>query len=75
MSSNLTNWTKTKERTVTTRDKLKELMKIRHSLVLVQYHELERIRLSNRAENHENYINGLYKHYIIEGKPKTYLNN
>lgn len=58
---------------ITLLDKIKALLEQPYKLVLVQQHELERLRLHNSRSSHSGYIENLYKHYIIEGKPKTYL--
>ena len=55
-------------------DKAKELLAQPYKLVLVQQHELERIRKkisSNPAD--VAYTSRLFKHYIIDKLPKTYL--
>jgi hypothetical protein len=59
--------------TVTLLDKVKMLLRQPYKLVLVQRHELERLRLHNSRSKQSEYIESLYKHYIIEKKPKTYL--
>ena len=56
-------------------DKLIALLKIGHKLVLVQFHELERIRVHRHKERFSEYINQLYQHYIEQNLPKTYMNN
>ena len=58
----------------TLRDKLFHLLSIRNTIVLVQFHELERLKLSNRLSNHRDYIEYLYDHYVLLKKSKTYLN-
>lgn len=58
---------------ITLQDKIKKLLEQPYKLVLVQRHELERLRTNNKRSANQEYINQLYKHYIIEGKPKTYL--
>jgi hypothetical protein len=59
--------------TVTLLDKVKILLRQPYKLVLVQQHELERLRLHHSRSKQSEYIESLYKHYIIEKKPKTYL--
>lgn len=60
---------------LTNTDKLRILLKNRSKLVLVQQHELERIQSSNRRrEKHNEYVEYLYQHYIVDKKQKTYLN-
>lgn len=54
-------------------DKIKRLLEKPYKLVLVQRHELERLRLSKNRAKHEAYIDQLYEHYIINKLPKTYL--
>ena len=58
---------------ITLLDKIKQLLEQPYKLVLVQQHELERLRTNSSRSSHSAYIEALYKHYIIEGKPKTYL--
>lgn len=60
---------------VSTNDKLTALLKIGYKLVLVQFHELERIKVMKNRTDYTGYIGELYQHYIVEGKPKTYLCN
>ena len=66
-----------KYRELSINDKLIELMKPSNfnKLVLVQQQELEIINNLNRVKDskHTHYIEQLHKHYIVEGKPKTYL--
>ena len=69
------NWIHSKEVLLSLNDKVKDLLKIGHKLVLVQQHELERIRVSRHTDRYSDYINKLYQHYIIDGLPKTYLLN
>ena len=66
------NWTHSKE-VLSLNDKVKDLLKIGHKLVLVQQHELERIRAAKHKDRYSDYINQLYQHYIVNGLPKTYL--
>lgn len=58
---------------ITLLDKIKRLLEQPYKLVLVQKHELERLRINNSRSKHEAYINRLYDHYIINKLPKTYL--
>lgn len=69
------NWIHSKEVILSLNDKVKDLLKIGHKLVLVQQHELERIRATKHKDRHADYINQLYQHYIVDGLPKTYLLN
>lgn len=54
-------------------DKIKALLKIKHKLVLVQRHELERLRILKHKDLQKIYVDNLYEHYIINNLPKTYL--
>jgi hypothetical protein len=56
-------------------DQVKELLRIKHKLVLVQVHELERLRGSRRLFKYTTYIKDLHNHYIVNNGDKTYLNN
>ena len=67
------NWIATKKTEPTTIDKLRELLKKPYKLVLVQQHELEKLRVKKLHQVDTDYINSLYQHYIVEGKGKTYL--
>lgn len=69
----MNNWIHNNSNEPTTIDKLKELLKQSYRLVLVQQHELERMRNKSLHSVDSNYIESLYKHYIIEGKGKSYL--
>ena len=69
------NWIHSSKPVLSLNDKLKELLKIEHKLVLVQFHELERIRHSKNIDKHCGYINYLYNNYIVNSLPKTYLGN
>lgn len=69
----MNNWIHNNSNEPTTIDKLKELLKQPYKLVLVQQHELERMRDKSLHTTDVNYINSLYNHYIVEGKGKTYL--
>jgi hypothetical protein len=68
------NWNIENTPKITINDKLKELLKQRSKLVLVQAHELERIKMKGRFYRFEKYIDDLYTHYIVKKLPKTYLN-
>ena len=67
------NWVNDKVPSLTLNDKLKELIRIGYKLVLVQLHELERIRLSKHKDRYSDYIEMLYNHYIVLGLPKMYI--
>ena len=69
----MNNWIHNNSNEPTTIDKLKELLKQPYKLVLVQQHELERMRDKSLHTTDVNYINNLYQHYVVEGKGKTYL--
>ena len=71
----MNNWINTKEKEVISNiDKIKILLKQPYKLVLVQQHELEKLRLKSTLKvNDINYINSLYDHYIVNGLGKTYL--
>lgn len=58
---------------LTIQDKIKRLLEQPYKLVLVQRHELERLRLNKNRAKHEAYIDQLYNHYIINKLSKTYL--
>lgn len=68
-----TNWIHDKNPELSVNDKLIQLIKIGYKLVLVQFHELERIRNASNKERYKEYVDGLYEHYIVLGKPKMYL--
>ncbi len=53
-------------------DKLNLLMKDPNRLVLVQFHELERIKIITDKHPYAGYIESLYRHYIVLKKGKTY---
>lgn len=66
----------------TARDKILQLLGIEKSpnlnysptnLVKVQHDELMRLKNDPKKSNYLEYINQLYKHYIVEGKNKLYL--
>ena len=68
------NWIHSKDKnTLSLNDKLKELIKMGDKIVLVQLHELERIKVLKSKERFTTYIEQLYNHYIVEDLPKTYL--
>ena len=69
------NWIHSKEVLLSLNDKVKDLLKIGHKLVLVQQHELEKIRATKHKDRYSDYINKLYQHYIVDKLPKTYLLN
>lgn len=71
----MNNWITDKVPVLSTMDKLNALLKIGYKLVLVQFHELERIKLKkySHTERYQNYINALYNDYIVKSLPKTYL--
>lgn len=54
-------------------DKLKALIKLGEKLVLVQFHEVQRLYTSVRRDKHSKYVDYLYEHYIVKGLPKTYI--
>lgn len=58
---------------VTLLDKIKILLEKPYKLVLVQQHELERLRVLKSRATYTTYIDTIYNHYIIKGLPKTYL--
>ena len=58
---------------ITLSDKVKALLEKPYKLVLVQRHELERLRLNGKRSEKSTYINNLYNHYIVKKLPKTYL--
>jgi hypothetical protein len=59
---------------VSMKDKIKELTMSGYKLVLVQFHEIERLRTKMHYKDEEyQYVNRLYKHYIIDCLGKTYL--
>ena len=67
------NWIHSDKPILSLNDKVKELIKIGHKLVLCQLHELERIRLSTHTDRHANFIGYLYDNYITNNLTKTYL--
>ncbi len=70
MSQN--NWISDKNH-LSVADKIKELLFQPYRLVLVQQHELERLRVHEGRAKYANYVNALYNHYIINNGFKTYL--
>lgn len=75
MAAQLNNWVNTASgpTPMSVLDKIKELLLIRDKLVLVQLHEVERIKEMHNPHRLSPYIEMLYKHYVTEGKPKLYL--
>ena len=72
--STLNNWkTSLGSNILTHKDKIRELLKIRRKLVLVQVHELERLHKNDKSYKDTEYVNNLYDHYIVNKLPKTYL--
>ncbi len=71
------NWVKTQHQiNISIPDMLKALIKIGYKLVLCQLHELERLQLSGSTSHRSEkgvYVEQLYKHYIVNKLPKTYL--
>lgn len=56
-------------------DKINRLIEIKDKLVLVQFDEIQRLKrkTSGRKPNEQEYIDQLYRHYIVKGMPKLYL--
>lgn len=54
---------------------VRKLLEQPYKLVLVQQHELERLRNLKNKLKHTDYITNLYDHYIVKQLPKTYINN
>jgi hypothetical protein len=71
----MSNWIDEEHNELSLLDKLRELLTQPYKLVLVQQHELERIRALRTKSRYKAYINFLHTHYIVEKKPKTYLMN
>ena len=69
----MNNWINNNSSEPSSYDKIKELLKQPYKLVLVQQHELERMRNKSLHTSDINYIDYLFNHYIVEGKGKTYL--
>lgn len=67
------NWIHNETPILSLNDKVKDLIKIGHKLVLCQLHELQRIRLCKHTDRYSVYINYLYNNYIVNNLPKTYL--
>jgi hypothetical protein len=60
--------------TPTFADKLRTLLENRDKLVLVQQHELERIRENkSKSDIYRPYVDSLYEHYIVNKQPRLYL--
>lgn len=53
-------------------DKIKMLLSQPYKLVLVQQHELERLKLNNNRIKHLKYVNDLFEHYVLNKGKKTY---
>jgi hypothetical protein len=70
-----TNWVHNinGEEGLSVNDKIKELVKMGDKLVLVQQHELATIQASKHKERYTTYVDILYKHYVTNDLPKTYL--
>jgi hypothetical protein len=68
----MTNWIdKTGNPQPSAVDKLKELLKISNRLMLVHFHELERIKQSKKGVPlYNGYVINLYTHYIENGLSK-----
>jgi hypothetical protein len=58
---------------ITLLDKVKALLEQPYKLVLVQQHELERLRSKENRSQYSDYIERLYTHYIVKKLGKTYL--
>jgi hypothetical protein len=57
-------------------EKLRALLKIKDKLVKVQADTIHSMSLNNaRGQEAYRYVEQLYKHYIIDKLPKTYLCN
>jgi hypothetical protein len=69
----MNNWINNNSSEPSSYDKIKELLKQPYKLVLVQQHELERLRDKSLHTSDINYIYYLFNHYIIDVKNKTYL--
>ena len=55
-------------------EKIRALNHIKNNMVLVQQHELERIREDkSKSEHYRPYIDNLYEHYVVNKLPKLYL--
>lgn len=54
-------------------NKIKEVLSLYNSIVLVQKHELERLLVKKTLSRHDiHYINLQFNHYILNGGDKTY---
>ena len=76
MNKSTQNWIVKPDNKISYPDKVYRLLEISDKLVLVQVHELEKYkkaRHSNKKPVDQVYIDQLFKHYIVEGKPKLYL--
>lgn len=67
------NWIHRKPTYILTDEKIRTLLKNKDRLVLCQYHELQRMQNKERRPRDLAYIDMLYDDYIIQHKPKTYL--
>jgi hypothetical protein len=78
MSNFNKNWISNQQNNISYPEKINRLLEVKDKLVLVQVHELEKYKKSkhgNKKPVDQCYIDQLYKHYIIEGKPKLYMCN
>jgi hypothetical protein len=74
MRNTSNNWISSDEdRPISSIDMIKELLARPYRLVLVQQHELERLRVDTSRTKHNDYISRLFNHYIINQGSKTYL--
>lgn len=64
-----------KPNSVTLSDKVRLLLEKPYKIVLVQRHELEKLRIIKSKNKQSSYINYLYDHYIVKGLEKTYIKN
>ena len=65
------NWIKQKQPELTTKDKIISLLRQPYKLVLVQQHELERIKILSVVKTvHVDYVDRLYKFYIVDKSVK-----
>ena len=59
---------------ITSIDKIRTLLRQPYKLVLVQQHELERLRiLGINTDYQRQYVDNLYSHYVENQGVKTYL--
>ena len=57
-------------------DMIKDLLNLKDKLLLVHFHELERIKLKgNDSSKYISFVEKQYNHYIIENKTKQDLWN